>query len=183
VILAAASVSGVIASGLLPKISGESGPQGRLISSAAPGFGLTRHALEAHAAFAPRAGQMMDVRSADPAVLTAAAAQAGLDARLPGAAPGMRTIGLRLTPGDAGMAGLVVFDSDRHGPASLYVTRGERAAMAGLVVREADGLTIVSFTVDGTAYALTGSAPRDQMVDWASALRLSLVQPRSLRGS
>ena len=81
------------------------------------------------------------------------------------------------------MAGLVVFDSDRHGPASLYVTRGERAAMAGLVVREADGLTIVSFTVDGTAYALTGSAPRDQMVDWASALRLSLVQPRSLRGS
>ncbi|MDB5545818.1 MAG: anti-sigma factor [Hyphomicrobiales bacterium] len=183
VILAVASVTGLIASGLLRKISGEAEPQSQAIASAAPGFGLTRHALEAHTAFAPRADKLMDVRSADPAVLTGAAVQAGLDARLPGAVPGLRTLGLRLTPGDAGMAGLMLFDADKQGPVSLYVTRGSRAAMAGLVVRETNGLTIVSFSVEATAYALTGGAPRDLMVDWASALRLSLVQPRSLRGS
>ncbi len=183
VILVASSVTGVIASGLLPKIHGGAEPQGRLVASATPGFGLTRHALEAHAAFATRAEGLIDVRSADPSTLTAAAVQAGLEARIPGAVAGLRMLGLRMTPGDAGMAGLVLFDSDKHGPVSLYATRGSRAAMAGLVVRETDGLTIVSFSVHGTAYALTGSAPRDQMVDWASALRLSLVQPRSLRGS
>jgi anti-sigma factor RsiW len=182
VVLCLSAVAGVIASGLLQKVSREE-PQGQLIASAAPGFGLTRHAMEAHAAFAPRAERLIDVRSADPAVLSAGAAQAGLDARLPGAVPGLRVLGLRLTPGEAGMAGLVLFDSDKQGRVSLYATRGSRAAAPGLVLRESSGLMIVSFSVDGTAYALTGSAPRDQMVDWASALRLSLVQPRSLRGS
>jgi anti-sigma factor RsiW len=183
VVLCLCAVAGVIASGLLQKVSREAEPQGQLIASAAPGFGLTRHAMEAHAAFAPRAERLIDVRSADPAVLSAGAAQAGLDARLPGAVTGLRMLGLRLTPGDAGMAGLVVFDSEKQGRVSLYATRGNRAAVPGLIVRESNGLTVVSFSVDGTAYALTGSAPRDQMVDWASALRLSLVQPRSLRGS
>lgn len=183
VILSLSSITGVVAYGLLQKSISEAELQSHAVATAAPGFGLTRHAREAHAAFAPRAERLIDVRSADPAVLTAAAVQSGLDARLPGAVAGLRTLGLRLTPGEAGMAGLVLFDADKHGPVSLYVTRASSAPVAGLVVREANGLTIVSFSVDGAAYALTGSAPRDQMVDWASALRLSLAQPRSLRGS
>ena len=152
-------------------------------SSVPPGFGLTQHATEAHVAFASRADKLLDVRSADPAVLTAAAVQAGLDARLPGAVAGLRTFGLRLTPSDSGIAGVLLFDTDKNGRVSLFVARSGRGSAPGLILRESNGLTIASFHVDGVTYALTGAASRDQMVDWASALRMSLVQPRSLRGS
>jgi anti-sigma factor RsiW len=150
---------------------------------AALGFGLTRHAAEAHAAFAPRASQWLDVRSADPAALAAATASAGLDVALPRAAVGMRQIGLRLTPGNGGLAALVLFDTNTAGPVSLFVTHGVRGAIPGLILREVGSLTIATFSVGGAAYALTGTAPRDQMTAWASAMRIGLLQPRSLRGS
>ncbi|MDB5640855.1 MAG: hypothetical protein JWN07_172 [Hyphomicrobiales bacterium] len=182
-LLGFSAVAGIAASGLLRTIHSPSEPQALLAATSVPGFGLTRHAAEAHAAFAPQGGRWLDVRSADAAVLTTFAVQAGLDARLPAPPAGLRLLGLRMTPGDGGLAGLALFESDKSGPVSLYVTRAPRGAVPGIVLRETSSLTIATFTLDGTAYALTGAASRDQMVDWASALRMSLLQPRSLRGS
>lgn len=181
-ILALSAAAGVVVSAATPN-AGAGAPQGPIAAATAPDSRLARRAVEAHAALAPRADQLLDVRSADPAALTAAAIQAGLDARIPGAAPGLKLLGLRLTPDETGLAGLILFDSERNGRVSLFVTRGGRGAAPGLVLREQRGMTVASFNLDGAAYALSGAAPRDLMVDWASALRGALVQPRSLRGS
>lgn len=181
-VAAVMALAGVVASGLLPRMSHVE-PQAQILASAAPGYSLTRRAVEAHVAFAPRAERLLDVRSADPATLGAAAAQAGLEARMPGAVNGLRTLGLRLTPAESGVAVLLLFEPGRYGPVSLLMARAGRGDAPGVVLRESGGLTVASFMMDGTAYALTSAAPRDQMVDWASALRQTLIQPISLRGS
>lgn len=147
-----------------------------------PGHNVLRRAAEAHVAFSDK-DALLDLKVADMAALAAFAARSGLEVRLPGAVSGLRPIGLRLTPGVTGLAGLVLYDTLRQGRLTLYVSRAGAGAPPGILLRERGGLTVASFSANGTDYALTGAAPRDQMVDWASAMRGALVQPRSLRGS
>ena len=182
-LLGLSAIVGMAALGLLHGVQGQTAPSALLAATSAAGPGLVRHAAEAHIAFAPQGDQWLDVRSADPPVLAAAAARAGLEIRLPAAPAELRPLGLRLTPGPGGLAALVLFDSQSAGPVSLFVTRGAQGEAPGLVLRETGGVTIVTFSVGGIAYALTGTTHQDRLVDWAGALRLGLLQPRSLRGS
>ncbi len=182
-VLGLSAATGILVSGALQKFGAAAEPQAIPSPSAAPGWGLSRHAAEAHAAISPHAERLIDIRGADAAVLTAAAVQSGLNARLPGGLAGLNLLGLRLTPADGGLAGLLLYQSPKHGPASLFVMREGRTDASGLVLRQLGELTIASFHIDETAYVLTAAAPRDQIVAWASALRSTLAQPRSLRGS
>ncbi len=175
-VLGLGAVLALIATGMLHGLRQGVSPQPVAQASAGimPGQSLIRRASEAHRAFGALATLPFDLTGNDLRALALLARPAAFGLLLPKAPPGLQELGLRLAPGETGLAAFILFESESSGRVGLTIERTKTPPAGGLTMRETGGLTIASFVTGDTSYALTGTAPRDQMTAWANRLKDSL---------
>ncbi|MDB5596686.1 MAG: putative transrane anti-sigma factor [Hyphomicrobiales bacterium] len=142
---------------------------------------FARRALEAEAAFGRGNSPQLDLASHDALEISLFLSERlQTRVRLPDFEPSLKPAGVRLTPGEVGLAGFVLYDGDSGGRTGVLVGRTAGADTTGFLTRESAGRVAVWFVASGVAYGLTG-ASRDRLVDHALTLRERLGAARAGR--
>lgn len=142
---------------------------------------FARRALEAQAAFAGLNSPQLDLASHDALEISLFLSErVQIPVRLPAFEPSLKPAGVRLTPGEVGLAGFVLYDGDAGGRIGVLIGRTAGADTTGFLTRESGERVVVWFVSGGVGYGLTG-ASRDRLVDHALMLRERLGAARSGR--
>lgn len=90
---------------------------------------------------------------------------------------GLKLLGGRLTPGDAGPAAFLLYETNGGDRFGLFVARATTREMPRLRYIEEPSASAVYWLDDGAAYALAGPASRDKLMRIARGLAEKLAPP------
>lgn len=135
------------------------------------GQSFARRALEAQAAFAEQDAPPLDLASRDRSAIASFLSQhLHVSVALPVLEPTLRPLGVRLTPGEGGLSGFILYDDGTSARTGVLVGRSGSPDTTGFMTRESSGRSVVWFVAGGLGYGMTG-ANRDRLIDHALLLR------------